>query len=98
LRLSAASAAVFDAPVEAALGVARRVMDDRPDGEPRLAEMHLRIERRGQRLVMSRVVSVEGEPHIEMVERTRAEVRSLVGAFLLGDAFDRCVATPAATC
>jgi hypothetical protein len=88
-RLSSRSTAVFDAPVEAVLGVGRRVIDEGPDGERRLAEVRLRIERRGERLVTSRVVSVDGEPHIEMVERTRAEVRSLVGVLLLGDAFDR---------
>lgn len=95
-RLSPRSAAVLDAPVEAALGVARRVVDAGADGERLLAEVYLRIERRGERLVTSRVVSVEGEPHIEMVERTRAEVRSLVGVLLLGDTFDRIAATPAA--
>jgi hypothetical protein len=91
-RLSPGSAAVFDAPVDAAFGVARRVVDDGPDGERRLTELHLRVERRGERLVTSRVVSVEGEPHIELVERTRAEVRSLVGVFLLGAAWDRIAA------
>ena len=95
-RLSPHSTAVLDAPVEAALGVGRRVIDGGADGGRRLAEAHLRIERRGERLVTSRVVSVEGEPHIEMVERTRAEVRSLVGVLLLGDTFDRIVATSAA--
>ncbi len=94
-RLSPGTAAVFDVPVDAAIGVARRVIDDGPDGKRRLAEVHLRVERRGGRLVTNRIVSVEGQPHIELVERTRAEVRSLIGVFLLGEAWDRIAATSA---
>lgn len=93
-RLSPATASILDTAPVATLGLGRRIVARGPDGERRLAERRLRVERRGERLVSMRVVSVDGDPHLEMVERTRAEIRSLVGVFLLGEAWDRVAAAP----
>lgn len=91
LQLTATTATILASPVTASFGVGRRIVVPEADGSA-LRERVLRIERRGDRLVVMQVVPVDGSPHVELVERSRAEIRSLVGVLLLGDAWERLVA------
>jgi len=92
--LSSTTAAVVNAPVRAAFGVGRRVIFSEPGGHRRLRERRLRVERRGDRLVTIQVVSIDGAPQVELVERSRAQIRSLIGVFLLGDVWERVAQDP----
>lgn len=97
VRLSPTTAATLTAARVASLGVGRRVIETGADGRRRLRERRFRVERRDDRLLTLQVVPIGGEPHVELVERTRAEVRSLVGVFLLGEVWERVASSASAT-
>lgn len=89
VRIAGPTAAFLGRPVDASFDVGRRTVTDGADGTRQLAERAMRVERRGDRLFVLRVVPVDGEPHVELIEHTRAAIRSLVGVFLLGDLWTR---------